>query len=513
MIVNFLCSSRSSLHKMITFSVSCVLLSLCFSDLSTTGTHALSSQSSNETETSGLFEDSLCLDGGKELGWDTSKWNVQVDGVMGGKSSGFLTFLYDKNSNDNKASTMKFTGDINLNGGGFSSVRKYNFGKINLSTYSGIVVEVQTTDAYKADDESKPPLAIHLQLHDATSYYGYASAFAIPLTEASGETTSIYLPIQSFDRGSRMGFVCSSCDLDITTINEMDVYVLFQKGPFDVRFKSITAVKTPPSLDSGDAFFNSFVMNHHPVITISTKDEIKELITKTISSGGSLYDYGYRELCIAMYKSTLHTLLLAESQKSSDIVTDAVRGMICQGLERISSKSISDRQVQDSKTDTAWNLRYTLDGILEELGFADPDKGNGWRPSNTNTNPKDSFSLYYANNTCTNIPLLASTILTVPSRKNETRGIPFSSPCSDSDQNTFKDDNKKTNGIIAAVCIATILVVVVVVCVGFYVAKNKNKNTRKKTMATIHEDFDTINDANMKKEDNCHQATSLVELL
>ena len=48
------------------------------------------------------------IDGG-ESGWDQNAWYVQVDGVMGGLSSGGLQFRENR-------TTMAFSGDINLRG-------------------------------------------------------------------------------------------------------------------------------------------------------------------------------------------------------------------------------------------------------------------------------------------------------------------------------------------------------------------------------------------------------------
>ena len=60
----------------------------------------------------------LILDG--DPTWQTNSWYAQVDGVMGGQSSGSLRFI---NSN----SILSFIGTISLDGGGFRSVRKRQF--------------------------------------------------------------------------------------------------------------------------------------------------------------------------------------------------------------------------------------------------------------------------------------------------------------------------------------------------------------------------------------------------
>ena len=302
-----------------------------------------------------VAQDDLRLDGGEEMGWDAQDWRVQVDGVMGGQSDGSLDF-------DDDSNIMVFTGDIVLDGGGFSSVRKRLDTALDLSGYAGVVVELKTSRGFPAPIGSTgSPLGLHLQLHDRSSQYGYASAFAMPLAPETGTETSVFLPLESFDRATRMGWVCrqeAGCVLDSTSIDEIDVYVLFQEGIFEVRLKSITAVAESISFPS-------------PVIDISSDEDLRNLITDTMSAGGALYDYGYGELCIATYRSTVNSILAA----SGTAVTETMKSMACQGLER------ADGNTED-KIEAAWTLRGTLDSILEALGGTDAGAmSNGWRPT------------------------------------------------------------------------------------------------------------------------------------
>lgn len=278
--------------------------------------------------------------------WDINRWYVQVDGVMGGKSSGFLNFV-----DNNKI--MSFSGDIVLDGGGFSSVRGYLDESIDLSNYAGIVIEMES-HTYNAANP-KAPLGLHFQLHDTTSRWGYASAFAIPLANNDTATTSVFLPMETFDRATRAGWRCqnpNSCILDTSKINEMDVYVLFQEGGFDVNIKSITAVTNVTSFRS-------------PSISIKSTNEILQLIQSTIKSGGKLYDYGYQELCIAIYRSTLNTLLA--SSDDSDVITDTINYLICFGLQEAATFDRTEL------IDIAWSLRGTLDDIIEAIENYDED--------------------------------------------------------------------------------------------------------------------------------------------
>ena len=155
---------------------------------------------------------------------------------MGGKSSGELTFL--------KSNTvLSFNGIINLDGGGFSSVIKsFDNAPIDLSPYAGFVVELETTRAHDPNNIDAP-LGLQLQFHDSIArYIGYASAFAVPLSNSVGETVRVYLPRTSFDRGSWINRLCNDCKIDFSSVVQMDIYILFQDGPFEVNVKQISTV-------------------------------------------------------------------------------------------------------------------------------------------------------------------------------------------------------------------------------------------------------------------------------
>ncbi len=293
--------------------------------------------------------DAVRIDGGDETGWETDNWYVQVDGVMGGKSTGNMEFLDDN-------TVMKFTGDINLDGGGFSSVRRRM--NLDLTGYAGVVVTLEA-DIRGTGEGTAAPIGIHLQLDDRTSRYDFSSAFSIPLS--SGETvTSVYLPVESFDRGTWIGFTCqNNCVFDPSQINGISVYVLFQEGSFDVRLRSIEAVTEP----------RAFPLPEYDVL--ESTDDVVALLGSTISSGGGLYDKGYVELCIAMYWSVLNTLL------SSDVLSDPVKVVICAGLEHFEYLS----GVGSSKESLAWQLRFTIDALLSDLQGTDRITLQDWLPT------------------------------------------------------------------------------------------------------------------------------------
>jgi len=313
-----------------------------------------------------VTSDAARIDGGDEFGWDQNRWYVQVDGVMGGKSSGEMEFMSENN-------VMRFTGDIVTQGGGFSSVRRQV--DLNLSEYTGVVVtlEAESRDLGKA---TSPPTGLHLQLGDRTSYYSFSSAFAIPLAQTGDGpvVTSVYLPMESFDRGSSSGFTCrGTCILNTSQIDNMSVYVLFQEGSFDVRLRSIEAVMEP----------RSFPLPAYDIL--ESEDDVMELIRSTIASGGSLYDKSYVELCIAMYWSVLNTILSSES----GAISDPVRAVICAGLQQVEAQMDDG----DSKANIAWTLRYAMDAATADIGGFSRTTTQTWLPTVSEAVSMDALCL------------------------------------------------------------------------------------------------------------------------
>uniref|UniRef100_A0A7S4JSA9 NADH:ubiquinone oxidoreductase intermediate-associated protein 30 domain-containing protein n=1 Tax=Odontella aurita TaxID=265563 RepID=A0A7S4JSA9_9STRA len=324
--------------------------------------------------------DILRLDGGTVEGWDESDWYVQVDGVMGGKSSGRLTFEDDGGGGGGGTkNVMVFGGDISLNGGGFSSVRRRLSSSIDLSSYAGIAVEVEThafsrsSDGGGASSSSSSsssssartsPLGLHLQLHDASSsYYGFASAFAVPLSAESGEVATVFLPLDSFDRGNRMGWQCRECSLDATSVDEMDVYVLFQEGPFEVRIRSIAAVEDAPPPSSLAS----------PAVPLTSAEDVSGLFLSAVRSGGYLYDQGYRELCASIYWSALSSVVASRDGDGVDFDSSAARRVACAGLDR----TLRERE---NAASAAWAMRHTMDAIVADLYDEERSDAASWLP-------------------------------------------------------------------------------------------------------------------------------------
>ena len=67
-----------------------------------------------------------------DFGADAPRWTIENDGVMGGRSQGFVEI---------KDGTMVFTGEVVTRGGGFTSVRGER--AVDLSAYDGIELRVR----------------------------------------------------------------------------------------------------------------------------------------------------------------------------------------------------------------------------------------------------------------------------------------------------------------------------------------------------------------------------------
>jgi len=254
--------------------------------------------------------------------WNSNQWSVTVDGVMGGRSTGSVTF---------QDGMMIFSGSINLNGGGFSSVRSSR--SVDLTGYAGFWVEVGTTSADRA------PLVLALQFED-TSGRDYMAPVALPVATSPIITRS-FISISSLTSTNWNGESGSSIQLDPSRIRRMSIYVLYQSGPFEARIKEISAVRS--ELDAP-------AMPTIPVVLGLDLNAAVTLLQNTISSGGLVYDKGYPSLCAEMYASAARSLVASAS------VPATARGVACAGLQFQTASSAIE----------AWALRRAFDAIMAD---------------------------------------------------------------------------------------------------------------------------------------------------
>jgi hypothetical protein len=301
--------------------------------------------------------------------WASGSWGVTVDGVMGKSHAGLHTssfrvsvrakqlpawhpkkenrprntFTHVRSNTGGKSSGklnllaggkegVLFSGDINLDGGGFSSIRR-SFRSKDLSGYAGVLIEV---DAIVADGGSiAPPQGITFQLQQK------AAAFAVPVAGTVARAT-IFLPFSAFQHIVYRG---TPGPLDTSSISSMDVYILYQPGPFSITLRSIVAVK------------NSADQAAVPRMDMTDK-QVEGLIQSTIKRGSTAYNKDQIQVCGAIYQSTMRTIAQASGPAPE------VKEVATTALAVVSTKQY-DFNWGDQP---AWIYRKGFDAILAFYG-------------------------------------------------------------------------------------------------------------------------------------------------
>jgi len=252
----------------------------------------------------------VALDGGTEK----EGWSVVIDGVMGGKSTGAMT---------TEDGVLQFTGNINLDGGGFSSIRR-SFSE-DLGPYAGIAIEFETQQG------GTHPIAWELQLED-NSWFNYGLAFANPVSD--GRKMKVFLPFSKFGTGRIMGNKWSSRTLDVSSARSVMIYMLFQEGDFKLRVHNIEARRA---------------MEPSPVAALELSDSrARELVENAITTGAPLYDQGYEVHCAVIYESALETI------RAGTGMSEKMRDLACAGL------AWGEKPTQER----AWAYRRAMNEIL-----------------------------------------------------------------------------------------------------------------------------------------------------
>lgn len=149
------------------------------------------------------------------------RWRPVNDGVMGGRSSGGPKFL---------TGNMIFTGEINTNGGGFSSIRRRVEPRaLSAARFMSIRMKSDGRD-YK------------LTFRTDVAYRGRRISFQkpIPATEA-GSWQIVTVPLSNM-RASLFGRSVSGAEFDPSAAVEMGIILADgQDGPFELEIDWIKA--------------------------------------------------------------------------------------------------------------------------------------------------------------------------------------------------------------------------------------------------------------------------------
>lgn len=153
-------------------------------------------------------------------GTDRAQWDVENDGVMGGRSQGFARVT---------EGTLMFTGEVVTEGGGFTSVRAAS--QADLSGYDGIELRVRGGGR-----------TFELDVDDGTRSRGREVSRRGPVP-TTGSWETVRVPFDTLEE-SAYGEPVSPGPLDLSAIKSIGIYIIDGKdGPFRLEVDWIRAYR------------------------------------------------------------------------------------------------------------------------------------------------------------------------------------------------------------------------------------------------------------------------------
>lgn len=149
---------------------------------------------------------------------DEASWDVVNDGVMGGRSRGFVAV---------EDGTLRFTGTLVTQGGGFTSVRARR--EVDLSGHAGLELRVRGGGR-----------SFEVELDDGLRNYGRSVSrrAAFPTT---AEWTTVRVPFSAL-RSTVFGRAVSAPPIDLARIRGVGFYMVDgQDGPFRLEVDVVRA--------------------------------------------------------------------------------------------------------------------------------------------------------------------------------------------------------------------------------------------------------------------------------
>jgi NADH dehydrogenase [ubiquinone] 1 alpha subcomplex assembly factor 1 len=140
---------------------------------------------------------------------DEAAWDVVNDGVMGGRSAGFVAI---------EQGTLRFTGTLVTQGGGFTSVRARR--AVDLTGEIGVELRVRGSGRQ-----------FEVELDDGERAYGRTVSRRAPFA-TSAEWTVVRVPFSAL-RSTIFGRAVNAPPLDVARIRALGLYIADgQDGPF-----------------------------------------------------------------------------------------------------------------------------------------------------------------------------------------------------------------------------------------------------------------------------------------
>lgn len=151
---------------------------------------------------------------------DEASWQVVNDGVMGGRSQGYV---------DIKEGTLRFTGTLVTQGGGFTSVRTER--SVDLESYEGLELRVRGGGR-----------TFEVEVDDDTQRRGRSVSRRAPF-ETQAEWAWVRVPFSEL-RTTIFGQPVSVPSIDLSNVERIGLYILDgQDGPFRLEVDEIRAYR------------------------------------------------------------------------------------------------------------------------------------------------------------------------------------------------------------------------------------------------------------------------------
>lgn len=152
---------------------------------------------------------------------DEADWIVVNDGVMGGRSSGFVAV---------EGGTLRFTGTLVTQGGGFTSARARR--DVDLTGAEGLELRVR--------GNGRP---FEVELDDGQRRFGRTVSRRMPVPTTT-EWTVVRVPFSAL-RSSIFGQAVNAPPIDLARIQSVGLYMLDGRdGPFTVEVDFIRSYRT-----------------------------------------------------------------------------------------------------------------------------------------------------------------------------------------------------------------------------------------------------------------------------
>ena len=178
-----------------------ILLAICLVEALTAGTD---------------MRDSLLVFDFSQGGAD--RWEVVNDGVMGGRSKGFVEI---------ESARLRFHGELVTQGGGFTSVRSSR--SLDLSSYDGLEMRVRGNGR-----------RFEVEINDGHRY-GWRSVSRRAPFDTSDEWQTVQIPFSAL-RATVFGRVVDVPTVKLSDIERIGFYILDGKdGPFELEVESVSA--------------------------------------------------------------------------------------------------------------------------------------------------------------------------------------------------------------------------------------------------------------------------------